>query len=125
MAKQAENKKKQGRGRPIRSAIRDRMQQIVDSLGAAYGYEIFKVYQSVFEPVSVRSMYYHLKRGVQLNEFKELGQKQEQGPYTWGRESTHIYYSLGDSASHRGNADLQAKVKTLGYEKRDPTKVPQ
>ena len=110
------DKKKDGRGRPVKSLIRDRMQQIVDALGAAYGYEVYKIYRAVFEPVSVRSMYYHFKRGVQLGEFKEVGARQEPGPFTWGRESTHIYYSLGDAASHKANVEIQNKIKEIGFE---------
>jgi len=112
-----------GRGRPVKSVIRERMQQIVDSLGSAYGYEIYKVYKQVFEPVDVRSMYYHLKKGVALGEFKQVGAKQEAGPFTWGRESTHIYYVLGDAASHKGNTELKNKVKELGYEQRNPSSL--
>jgi hypothetical protein len=111
-----------GRGRPVKSLIRDRMQQIVDALGKAYGYEVYKVYNQVFEPVCIRSMYYHLKRGCELGEFAEAGQKQEKGPYTWGRESTHIYYSLGEAASHKANNDLQEQVKKLGFSVREVKK---
>jgi len=116
-------KTQKGRGRPVKSVIRDRMQQIVDALGTAYGYEIYKIYKEVFEPVSVRSMYYHLKRGLALGEFKLAGTKSVQGPFTWGRESTHTYYTLGDSASHVGNKELRDKVKALGFEERDPGKL--
>jgi len=112
-------KKQKGRGRPTKSLIRDRMQQIVDALGKAYGYEVYKIYTKVFETVSIRSMYYHFKRGVELGEFVGAGQKQEKGPYTWGRESTHIYYSLGDAASHKANTELQKQVKELGFEVRE------
>jgi len=119
MAKKAQK----GRGRPVKSVIRDRMQQIVDVLGSAYGYEIYKIYKEVFEPVDVRSMYYHLKKGVALGEFKMAGTKSVQGPFTWGRESTHIYYVLGDAASHKGNAELKSKVKELGYEQRDSSSL--
>jgi|TARA_Y100000310_G_C20692101_1_gene822987 hypothetical protein len=114
MAKKAQK----GRGRPVKSVIRDRMQQIVDALGSAYGYEVYKIYKQVFEPVDIRSMYYHFKRGVDLGEFKQIGAKQEKGGFTWGRESTHIYYSLGQAASHKANSDLQNKVKELGFENR-------
>jgi len=95
------------------------MQQILDGVGAAYGYEVYKIYKAAFEPVSLRSMYYHLKRGVTLGEFKQVGSKQETGPYTWGRESTHIYYALGDAASQRAPAELREKIEGLGYEHRD------
>jgi hypothetical protein len=95
------------------------MQQIVDALGKAYGYEVYKIYTNVFEPVSIRSMYYHFRRGVELGEFINVGQKQEKGPYTWGRESTHIYYSLGDAANHKANVELQKQVKDLGFGKRE------
>jgi len=119
MAKKAQK----GRGRPVKSVIRDRMQQIVDVLGAVYGYEVYKIYTAVFEPVDVRSMYYHFKKGVELSEFKQVGAKQETGPFTWGRESTHIYYTIGNGASHKGNKELKEKIKELGYDYRDPGSI--
>jgi len=107
------SKEQKGRGRPVKSIIRDRMQQIVDALDTAYGYEVYKIYQQIFEQVDIRSMYYHFRKGVELGEFKQAGTKQEQGPYTWGRESTHIYYTLGEAASHKANAELQKRIKDI------------
>jgi hypothetical protein len=99
------------------------MQQIVDALGSAYGYEVYKAYKQVFEPVDVRSMYYHFKRGVDLGEFKQIGAKQEKGGFTWGRESTHIYYALGESATHKSNSELRETLKKFGYNHRSDEQV--
>jgi len=58
------------RGRPVRSVIRQNVVEILFHLGKAYGYDIYKIYKAVFPKVTLRSIYYHLKKGVSLGEFK-------------------------------------------------------
>ncbi|HIK01822.1 TPA: hypothetical protein H1008_01790 [archaeon] len=87
-------KKKDGRGRPVGSPIREKIKQILGALGCAYGYEIHKIYLLAFEPLEARQIYYHLKKGVQQGEFKEYGIEKIQGNYTWGSTTTRKYYSL-------------------------------
>lgn len=99
------------------------MQQIVDTLCASYGYEIYRVYNEFFEPISLRSMYYHLKRGVQLDEFKEVAVKETKGSYTWGDISIRKYYILGTAAQHHTNEDLEELIERLGIKKRDPNSI--
>ncbi|HIJ99414.1 TPA: hypothetical protein H1011_01150 [archaeon] len=86
--------KKDGRGRPVGSPIREKIKQILGALGCAYGYKIHKIYLLAFEPLEARQIYYHLKKGVQQDEFKEYGIEKIQGNYTWGSTSTRKYYSL-------------------------------
>lgn len=107
-------------GRPIKSLIRDRMQQIVDALGVSYGYEIFKVYEGAFSPIDLRSMYYHLRKGVDLDVFELVGVKEEKGAYTWGDYSMRRYYVLGPAATEKASDDLHIIVKTLGLSYREP-----
>ena len=107
-------------GRPIKSLIRDRMQQIVDALGVSYGYEIFKVYEGAFSPIDLRSMYYHLRKGMDLDVFELVGVKAEKGAYTWGDFSMRRYYVLGPAATENANDDLHIIVKTLGFGYREP-----
>ena len=115
-------KKSKGRGRPPKSAVRDRMQQILDGLGVAYGYELWKVYKDAFEPVEVRTIYYHLGKGTNLCEFEEVGVKQEKGAYTWGELAEKKYYTLGPAASKSVTDDIHILIKTLNLEYRDPEK---
>ena len=68
-----------------------------------YGYEIYKAYVAIFPKVTMRSIYYHLKKGIALNEFKVSRIEKEKGDYSWGGEAEKIYYSLGQNAKPLGN----------------------
>ncbi len=108
------------KGRPVKSLIRERMQAIVDTLGVTYGYEIFKLYNEVFEPVDLRSMYYHLAKGVKLGEFEEVGVKQVKGQFTWGDISIRKYYLLGPQATSRTTPELEKAAEKLGFKRKEP-----
>lgn len=110
-------------GRPVKSLIRERMQQVVDALGASYGYEIFKVYREAFAPISVRSMYYHLNKGISIGEFEAIGEKKEKGIYTWGDLTMRKYYILGPSATEKADNDLHNVIKSLGLKYRPPNEL--
>ncbi len=109
-----------GRGRPPNSPVRDRMQMIVDALGVTYGYEIHKAYEEIFEPIELRSMYYHLKKGVQLNEFEEVGVEKVKGPFTWGDVSIRKYYILGPEAEKRATEEVQKIIENSDFERKEP-----
>jgi len=51
----------------------------------------------------MRSIYYHLNKGVKLEEFKVEKIKTEQGDYSWGGQAEKIYYTLGPNAKPIGN----------------------
>ena len=106
------------RGRPTRSAIRQNMIEILYHLGQAYGYEIYKVYKECFDPVTLRVMYYHLKKGVVLGEFKKEQVKIEEGNYSWGTTVEKIYYSLGPSAKTQGNEKVREFVEKYKAKKK-------
>ena len=108
------------KGRPVKSLIRERMQSIVDTLGVTYGYEIFKLYNEVFEPVDLRSMYYHLAKGVKLGEFEEVGVKHVKGQFTWGDISIRKYYLLGPQASEHTTPELEKAAERLGFKRKEP-----
>jgi hypothetical protein len=95
------------------------MQGVVDALGVTYGYEIYKIYKDAFEPIDLRSIYYHLSQGVSLGEFVEVGIKSVKGKFTWGEESIRKYYVLGPNATQGATDDLHILVKTLDLEYRD------
>jgi len=91
------------KGRPIKSEIRQNMVEILNYIKKAYGYEIYKHYVAIFPKVTLRSIYYHLKKGISLGEFIVNKIEKEKGDYSWGSEAEKIYYSLGPNAKPAGN----------------------
>lgn len=87
-----------GRGRPVKSIIRQNVVEILYFLKKGYGYGIYKAYREIFPVVTMRSIYYHLNKGVETEEFKVAEVKKEQGNYSWGSTVTKTYYSLGPKA---------------------------
>ena len=99
---------KRKRGRPIGSSIRQSLIEILYFKGKAYGYELYKDYCALFPKVTLRVIYYHLKKGVALGEFKLEAIQHEKGNYSWGGEAEKKYYALGPRAKPRMNP----KIKT-------------
>ena len=102
------------KGRPVKSEIRQNIIEILSHIQKAYGYEIYKVYVSIFPKVTLRSIYYHLKKGLDLGEFRINKVEKEKGEYSWGTEAEKIYYSLGDSAKPSGNDRVKEYVDSKG-----------
>jgi hypothetical protein len=100
------------RGRPVYSEVRQNMIEIVAALKRAYGYEIYSFYKHIFPPVTLRLMYYHLRKGVSLGEFKVHKVRIEKGDYSWGGAAEKIYYSLGPKAQPRGEARVAKAVRS-------------
>ena len=98
------------KGRPIRSEIRQNIVEILNFIKKAYGYEIYKVYVSIFPKVTLRSIYYHLKKGLELGEFQVSKIEREKGEYSWGTEAEKIYYSLGSNAKPSGSDRVKEYV---------------
>ena len=86
------------RGRPVRSAIRQNLVELLYFLGKGHGYEIYKIYVHLFPKTTLRSIYYNLRKGVQTGEFRVLKVAHTKGDYSWGGSVEHIYYALGDQA---------------------------
>lgn len=95
------------RGRPIKSRIRQNMIEILFFLKKGTGYDIYKHYVKIFGKVTLRSMYYHLKKGTALGEFKILEIKEESGDYSWGQTTEKIYYELSDKAEVKMPDDVK------------------
>ena len=91
------------KGRPVKSEIRENMIEILFYIKEGYGYEIYKAYVAIFPKVTMRSIYYHLKKGLSLKEFKVSKVEKEKGDYSWGPEAEKTYYSLGENAKPVGN----------------------
>ena len=87
-----------GRGRPVKSRIRQNIIEILYFMKKDYGYDIYKTYREIFPKVTMRVIYYHLKKGVETGEFKVEAIKSEKGEYSWGPSAEKIYYVLGKNA---------------------------
>lgn len=99
------------RGRPVQSDIRQNMVEVLFFLGEAYGYQIYKVYKKVFPPVTLRSMYYHLRKGSDLGEFVKLRTEKDQGDYSWGPSAERIIYKLGPQAKPKGDERVRQYIE--------------
>lgn len=95
------------RGRPAKSEIRQNIIEILFFIKRGYGYYIYKIYREVFASVTMRSIYYHLKKGLQLEEFKVDKIEKVKGDYSWGPEAEKIYYALGPNAKPAGNEKVK------------------
>jgi len=57
------------KGRPFGSKIRQNLIEILFYIEKGYGYQLQKIYCQVFSECSSELIYYHLKKGVSLDEF--------------------------------------------------------
>ena len=96
------------RGRPIGSSIRQNLIEILFFKGKAYGYDLYKDYCALFPAVTLRVIYYHLKKLVALKEFKLETVKLEKGDYSWGGMAEKKYYVLGANAKPKMNPKVKA-----------------
>ncbi|MBN2567626.1 hypothetical protein JXB02_06110 [Candidatus Woesearchaeota archaeon] len=95
------------RGRPTRSDIRQNIVEILALMGQGYGYEIFKTYVRIFPKATMRVIYYHLKKGLALEEFTVAEIKKEKGDFSWGGEVEKVYYGLGAHAKVAGDSRVK------------------
>lgn len=101
------------KGRPIHSMIRKNILEILNVMKKAYGYEIYTHYLNLFPKTHLRSIYYHLKKGVELNEIILHEIKEEKGQYSWGDKSERVYYSLGREAQIRDLKKVEKYFKAF------------
>ncbi|PIN73496.1 hypothetical protein COV20_04710 [Candidatus Woesearchaeota archaeon CG10_big_fil_rev_8_21_14_0_10_45_16] len=111
------------RGRPVHSIIRNNILEILLSLGKGYGYQVAKVYNEVFPEVSQRSIYYHLKKGIETKEIEIHGIEEEKGQYSWGNTVEKVYYTLGRNASPQGNKAVEDYLQRYHQEWQQPPPV--
>ncbi len=95
------------RGRPVFSQIRQNVIEILYFLKEGYAYEIYKIYREIFPKATMRSIYYHLKKGTSIGEFKVKEIRKEKGNFSWGSEVEKTYFELGPKAEPK----LDPKVK--------------
>jgi DNA-binding PadR family transcriptional regulator len=96
-----------GRGRPLKSSIRQNIVEILNVKGEMYGYDIYRTYREIFPSVTLRSIYYHLKKGVSTGEFVVKEVKREKGNFSWGPETEKTYYALGPKAQAKGDSRVK------------------
>ena len=94
-------------GRPVRSQIRQNIVEILHVLRNGYGYEISKIYRQIFPKATVRSMYYHLRKGLETKEFKVERIEKSKGEYSWGSEAEKTIYSLAENAQPKGDSRVK------------------
>lgn len=107
------------RGRPTYSKVRQNVVEILNILGSAYGYQIYKSYKDIFPAVTLRVIYYHLAKGQQLGEFEISGVKKTKGEYSWGGEAEKIYYKLGPKAKPTLDPLVHSYFEKKGVKKID------
>ena len=95
------------RGRPIKSQVRDNIIEILYFKTPLCGYDIYKIYVDIFPKVTMRNIYYHLRKGESLKELEVAEVRKEKGNYSWGPEAEKIYYKLGPNAGPK--ADIRVK----------------
>ncbi len=91
------------RGRPTKSQIRQNILEILFYLKKGYGYSVARIYNEIFPQVHIRSIYYHLKKGVSTGEVHLEEIKEEKGDFSWGTKVEKVYYTLGPEAKVTGN----------------------
>jgi len=101
------------RGRPVGSAVRQNVIEILSCLPRGHGYQLFKIYRELFPKVTLRVIYYHLRKGLELGEFEIEKVEKEKGDYSWGSEAEKIYYRLGPKAAPTGDTRVKAYVDNL------------
>ncbi len=86
-------KKGKKRGRPVGSRIRDEILVILLKKGPLCGYEVYKEYVKRNGPVNIRSIYYNLKKGVELG-LLECKENIKKGSFSWGDTAKIKIYSI-------------------------------
>lgn len=109
-------------GRPFKSKIRERMVEILYNIKKAHGYEILKIYKVVYGNCAMKSIYYNLSRGADLNEFELVSSERKEGDFSWGGSVLHNYYKLGSAAKPKYDNRISIEIqKYLDLMKRKKT----
>jgi hypothetical protein len=106
------------RGRPVRSQIRQNVIEILYFIGSSTGYDLYKIYVAIYPKVTMRSIYYHLKKGLSLQEFKIDKIEKVQGDYSWGPEAEKTYYALGSNAKPKMDMKVKEYLDSAKEKKR-------
>ncbi len=102
------------RGRPANSVIRQNIIELLAHLKEGYGYQLSTVYNQIFPKCTMRSIHWHLKKGIATKEFEIKRVAKEEGEYSWGANAEKIYYCLGENAKPK----MDERVKMF-FDKED------
>ena len=103
------------RGRPSYSNIRQNIVDILFFLKKGYGYQIHKIYKKIFESCTNEVIYYHLKKGVALEEFILVEVKSEKGEFSWGKSVDKKYYELGPNSKPKMSMRVKEDMEKEGF----------
>ncbi len=106
------------RGRPVKSQIRQNVVEILHELQEGYGYQISRIYNTIYPQVTQRSIYYHLHKGIKTNEIAVRKVEQERGDFSWGQSVEKTYYMLGAKANPKGDVRVRDFLKSFKSLKR-------
>ena len=101
------------RGRPQGSPVRQNVTELLAQFGELHGYEVYKHYAKLFPKVSIRAVYYSLRKGVKKGYFKIAKVERRQGSYSWGPEAQRVYYALGEAAKPVGDARVRKYFEVI------------
>ncbi|MBT3940930.1 hypothetical protein HOD83_02380 [Candidatus Woesearchaeota archaeon] len=101
-------------GRKAKSQIRDEMVDLLFFLKEAYGYDLYKKYCKVYDKkISMRSIYYHLNKGVELGVFNLKEIRDVKGDFSWGSGVKQVIFQLGVNAQPSGNKEIANKLRNI------------
>ena len=101
-------------GRKPKSDIRDEMVELLYFMKEAYGYELYKKYCKVYDKkISMRSVYYHLNKGVELGIFNLKEIRDVKGDFSWGSGVKQVIFQLGSNAQPKISKDVMDKINAL------------
>ena len=101
------------RGRPDYSPIRNNMVNLLYFMKEAYGYDIYKKYRRIFHKVGMRSIYYHLNKGLELGVFQVSRKERVEGDFSWGSGSERTFFKLGPSAKPSADPQINDALRRL------------
>lgn len=81
-------------GRPVGSNVRTNIINLLSTEGPMHGYDLYQKYLKYYPKVSMRLIYYHLKKGVSLGELKIHKVIHKRGEFSWGSEVQNIVYAV-------------------------------
>jgi hypothetical protein len=101
-------------GRKPKSQIRDDIIELLYHIKEAYGYELYKKYCKVYDKkVSIRSIYYHLNKGVELGVFNLKEIRDVKGDFSWGSGAKQVIFQLGANANPKGIKEVYNKLQNI------------
>jgi hypothetical protein len=101
-------------GRKPKSQIRDDIVELLYFLKEAYGYDLYKKYCKVYDKkISMRSIYYHLNKGVELGVFNLKEVRDVKGEFSWGSGAKQVIFQLASGANPKALKEVEEKVNNL------------